>query len=368
MSLCATPFHARTAAANQANAWLTRNGFTICHSYSDPLSEALAARVRVGMADVSARWRVMLEGPHVVELLQRLITRNPVQLMPGQALKALWLNDAGGLRGCGTFARHSRESFMLHSASRDARWIASAAALFGVGMREVSADTGGLAVFGPRASAVLESAGLKLELAQLAFRRQSWRGVDIVLSRLGDHSGYEIWCAPDDALVVWDRVAAAGQAFGMAPIGAASLDILDLEAGIPRAGRDFLPAEDAAAIEPAPRTLGLDGVVDPKHVLFNGRTGWLKSVDTRRLVGIEIDSETAAPHVQLRQDRRAVGRTLSSVYSPALRRAIALAQVEEEAGRPGTALSLTLPTSLTAPMPREASAQVAALPFLGSLS
>ena len=106
----ATPFHARAAAANLENAWATRNGFTLASVYADTNDEALAARLRVAIADISWRWRVMLEGPRVLEFLAKLATQDVSRLAPGTALKALWLADGGGVRGAGVFARYGRES------------------------------------------------------------------------------------------------------------------------------------------------------------------------------------------------------------------------------------------------------------------
>jgi glycine cleavage system aminomethyltransferase T len=61
---------------------------------------------------------------------------------------------------------------------------------------------------------------------------------------------------------------------------------------------------------------------------------------------------------------RTVGHTLRSVWSPSLRRAIALAQIDVAAFAPGTKLTLTLPPSQANPELRSAEARVTALPFL----
>jgi glycine cleavage system aminomethyltransferase T len=82
------------------------------------------------------------------------------------------------------------------------------------------------------------------------------------------------------------------------------------------------------------------------------------------LVGVEIDSDRAAPHTPLTLDGRIVGHTLSSHYSPSLRRAIALARIEESAANAGARLSLTLPPGFSCPELRVVRATVAVLPFL----
>lgn len=331
--LRATPFYARVAEANKLNAWENRNGFTLASG--DP-REALAARFGAVLADVSWHGRAAICGARADEFVSRLLTRDASRLRPGEALKALWLNDAGGVRGSGTMARLGAESFVLVSAMVDFGWIADAAALYGVAVRDVTEEEGVLTLLGPTAGKVLAAAGLEADLGPLALRKFFWRGLDVTLSRLGD--GYELWCVPDDALIVWDRIVKAGRAFALCPAGQGALDILDLESGSVRPGRDFAPTRDGTTREPSPQSLGLGGLVDRDHV-FNGRAGTLVAGPEKVLAGILLDSETPAPRTVLTRVGLAVGRTLDSLVSPALRRAIALAVLDADAAAPGTVLA-----------------------------
>jgi aminomethyltransferase len=362
-----TPFHIRAAASNRDNAWVVRGGFTLSLAYDDAGDEALAARTRVGMADISWRWRTAIEGPRAGEFLARLLTRDPGKLEPGASVKALWLGDAGGVRGACAVARFGRESFQIVSAQPDRDWIAKAASAFAVEPREI-AEEGGLALIGPYARATLLAAGLDAEMEPLSFRKLFWRGLDVAVSRWGEHGGYELWCKADDAVVVWDRLMRAGAAFGIQPVGLAAMDLLDIEAGIARPGRDYAPAREAFAAMPTPPSLGLETLVDESHKGFNGREAWLRSrlTEKRRLVGLALHGDTPAPFTPLSRDGKPVGHTLTSAYSSALRHAVALAQVEVSSVQPDTALSLVLPPSRDAPELRTAAARVVSLPFLAA--
>ncbi|MBI3677146.1 MAG: aminomethyl transferase family protein [Proteobacteria bacterium] len=361
----ATPFHARTAGANPDNSWINRNGFTLSAHFGDVNAEALCARTRVAVSDISWRWRAMLEGPQAGEFLSRLATRDVAKLAPGEAQKALWLNDGGAVRGAGVFARYGRESFLLIAAAKDEDWIAAAARSFDVALRDCSLAEGGLAVTGPYAKRTLLAAGLEVELEPLAFRKLFWRGLDVTVSRWGEQNGYEIWCAADDGIIVWDRLMAAGAPFGIEAAGLTAMDVLDIEAGVARPGRDYDTASDGFAPSPTPRSLKLERLIEEEHKIFNGRAAWLAGRDseTKTIAGIEIDSETPAPFTPLTRNGDDVGRTLSACYSPVLRRAIALAQLETAAAEPGTVLSLTLPPSRDVPELRTVSARVVTLPF-----
>ncbi|MBI1328287.1 MAG: hypothetical protein GC166_00130 [Alphaproteobacteria bacterium] len=366
--ILASPFHARTASSNIQNAWTSRNGFTLATAYASASEEALAARTSVVIADISWRWRVMLQGPNVKVCLDRLLTRDVGPLEPGSSLKALWLSDGGGVRGAGAIARFGKESFLLVSAARDARWIEMTTALFGVRAHDITLEQGGISVVGPYAQHTLSAAGLDPEIEPLQFRKLFWRGLDVTLSRWGELGGYEIWCGAEDAIIVWDRIVTAGTPFNIQPAGLSALDVLDVEAGVARPLRDWMPANDGNASIPSPFTLKLERLIDDAKLDFNGRTGWIssRSIQRRTLIGLELESDIPAPHAPLFRDGQLVGHTMTSVYSPGLRRAIALALVDLDHSAVATKLTVSLPPSMEAPVPRDAAAWIGDLPFLNS--
>ncbi|MBS0273701.1 MAG: aminomethyltransferase family protein [Proteobacteria bacterium] len=362
----ATPFHGRAAMRNPCNRWTERNGSTLALDYGDAQAEALAARTNVVLADISWRWRVFLDGDLAGDCLDRLMTRRVSPLTPGQSLKALWLNDGGGVRGAGVIARYARDRFLLVSAATDAAWIVEAARQSGVSVRDATEQEGGLALIGPYAEAVLKATGLAVEVAPLGFQKLFWRGLDVTVSRWGEQKGYEIWCKADDCFALWDRLMRGGAPFGIRPGGLAAMDVLDVETGIPRPARDYLPATDGFACNPTPSALGLESLIDEKHISFNGRGAWLanRGKSQTTIVGVEIDSETPAPFATLVHLGRSAGCTLTSVCSPFLRRALALAQVEKVAAAPGTEFMLSSPLSLGSQEHRTVAARVVSLPFV----
>lgn len=366
LSVYATPFHMRAAAFNRGNVWMARNGWTLSAVYSSICEEALAARSAVVLSDITWRWRVTIEGAQAANFLARLATKNLAELSPGMAAKALWLTDGGAVRGAGLFARFGREAFALAASAPDLDWLVQGAAFFDVTVRDISAEQGGLAIIGPFATQVLRAAGLDWDLAPLAFRRLFWRGLDVTVSRWGEHGGYEIWCAADDGALVWDRLMKAGAGYGIMPAGLRAMDVLDMEGGILRPGRDYAAAVEPYAREPTATSLNLELLIDTKHSSFNGYASWAETreCETHTIAGIEIESERPAAYTPLQYDGTVVGHTLVSVYSPALRRAIALAKIEKSAAKPGTRLSLTLSPCSSAPEFRTVHACVSELPFL----
>ncbi len=323
--LRATPFHARAVEANRLNAWESRAGFTLASHYGVVEEETVAARFGAVLADISWYWRAAISGARAGELVSRFFTRNASALGVGAALDALWLNDAGAVRGAGSVIREERDGFVLVSAQEDMDWLAGAADLYDVTVRESSAQ-GVLSLVGPASARILSAAGLDANLPPLAKRRRQWRGLEVSLSRLG--MGFEIWCEADDALIVWDRLMAAGRPFALVPVGQIALDTIEFESGIMRPGREFTPARDGFAPQPSPQSLGLCALVDRTH-MFNGRSGYLAGGPDTTLWGVLLDGETPIAGTPLHHEGRAVGRTLGARYSPALQQVIAFALLDE---------------------------------------
>jgi aminomethyltransferase len=347
MNVRATPFHACTAVHNRAQAWMTRGYFTVPQFYSEPRQEALAARTSAVLVDFSAMERIRVHGTGAARLLSAACGRAVNELPIGQSCAVVWRGDGGGVRGYGTLARAGESNFALQAFAADYAWFARAAPRFEATVRDTTGERGLLLLAGPYAFGVLAAAGLE-EAARLARGGHAvftWRGITVTAARFDALGGFEIHCAIDDAAEVFDRLWRAGQWFGSMLAGQEALETLLLEAGVRLPRIDFAPARDDLATEPSPALLGLGTDAN----------------SDRLLAGVEIDSETPAPFMPLVRDGVVIGHTLRSAYSPALRRAIALAQVRAPHAAPGTTLMVrTLQTAGT----MDVSARVSALPFL----
>ncbi len=217
----------------------------------------------------------------------------------------------------------------------------------------------------PTLAKLLAALGIDPALEPLHFRQQEWRGLSFTLSRFGEHNGYEIWCEADHALYLWDRIAAAGAPFALTPAGLDAVDTLDLEAGVPRPDRDYDGAHDPQVAAPLAGELRLGALIEAEQD-FNGRAAAICWQPKRRLAVIVLDSDTPAPFASLLFGGQVVGRVLSSRWSPILRRAIALAQIDVAHATAGTRLSLILPPSREVHTQTVTTATVVDLPFLSA--
>ena len=164
-------------------------------------------------------------------------------------------------------------------------------------------------------------------------------GVPAVISRTGytGELGYEIFCHPTDAPVVWDAVWEAGQGHGLTPLGLDALDILRIEAGLIFAGAEF---DDQ--VDPFEAGIGFTVTTD-KDEDFIGRDALheRRAHPQRVLVGLDLEGNETAVHGDgVYAGRQQVGVVTSGTRSPVLKKNLALARVSVQHRDPGTALEI----------------------------
>jgi aminomethyltransferase len=346
-----TPFHERTAMQNLVNAWTIRGSFTVPAHYGDPCQEALAARFSVAMADISATEDLCIEGPRAGSFLATACNTPLADLDIGASRAVYWCAEGDGVRGYGRVSRLAEDKFLLRSADIDLGWFDCAAPRFGVSLRDATQMRGLLFITGPFALPALVAAGLEVgDLNEDRHSDYDWRGLAVTVFRCARASGYELSCAAQDAIAVFDRLMRHAPLLALRLIGEEALELLQLEAGLPLVHGDFAPAREALAREPSLASLG-----------FKARSHGDSDSVRRVLAGIAWDSDQPAPFAPVFAGGKEVGRTLRSLYSPALKCAIALAQLDPDGGAPGTVVSMM---RLESSGLMESAGRVVALPFL----
>jgi aminomethyltransferase len=342
-------FDPRTSALTRS--FVDYKGFwtPIGFAANGPIDEYWACRERAACIDLSALRKFEITGPDAETLLQLAVTRDLRRLAVGQVVYTALCHETGGMIDDGTVFRLGQQNFRLVCGD----------AYCGVWLRQLAAERGlsawcrsstdqlhNLAVQGPRSreilSAIVSTPAHQPALGELAwFRFTIGRigGAAVVVSRTGytGELGYEIWCHPDSGPAVWDAVWNAGQAYGLAPLGLAALDILRIEAGLVFAGAEFCDQTD-------PFEAGIGFTVPAsKADPFIGREALSRrrAHPQRQLVGLHIDSqETVAHGDPVFSGRTRVGVVTSAAKSPLLRAHIALARVDIACSDVGMALEI----------------------------
>ena len=183
--LMTTPFHLRTATHNGESAWRRCGKYSVAARYTNVFEEALAARISVIMADVTALPRIRICGSGAARLLSAACAVDVAALGAGEALRVMWRADGGGVRGTGVIVRVGPERFLLEGADVDIAWFERAGPRFGAKIEEGEGSRGSLYVAGPFADVMLKSCGLEA-VAKLEPYRQlvyEWHGILVVASR-----------------------------------------------------------------------------------------------------------------------------------------------------------------------------------------
>jgi aminomethyltransferase len=344
-------FHTRTSALTQSfsiagNVWAPTS-----YDQSRALTEYWTCRESVTIQDMSSLRKYDIKGPDAEKLLQLCLSRNMTKLSLNRAVYALMLSDSGAVIDDGTLFRLGDGLFRWCCGSEDSalqlKQIATEQNL-NVSIKAFSTAMPSLALQGPKSRELLQSL-IFTQPHQPALSNIKWfgftfarlhdrEGAPFMLSRTGftGELGYEIFCHEQHAEEIWDAVMAAGEAFGILPMGLDALELIRVEAGLMAAGSEFSP--DSDAIES-----GLEFAVDFSKEFFIGREALKRNQDAvrRKLVGLYIEgNETPNPGAPIYSHHVKVGVVTSAVRSPTLQREIAMARIDIEHAESGNTLEI----------------------------
>jgi aminomethyltransferase len=198
-----------------------------------------------------------------------------------------------------------------------------------VTLTNVSDNYAQIALQGPKADdilAELTSVPLK-EISYYHFGEGEVAGVPVLISRTGytGSGGFELYLPPDSAVEIWQRLMAAGQPYGLAPVGLGARDTLRLEKGYALYGHEL-------TAEISPLEAGLGWIVKLNKGAFVGRAALAAQKDAgvpRRWVGLRmIDRGIPREGYPLYSGDKQIGFVTSGTMSPSLKVGIGLALVE----------------------------------------
>jgi 4-methylaminobutanoate oxidase (formaldehyde-forming) len=173
--------------------------------------------------------------------LQRLAGNN-IDRPVGSVIYTQFLNERGGIESDLTITRLAGDRFRVITGSNfvagDVGWLRLHLPADGsVEIREVTDEWACLALWGPRARAILQAvAGDDISNRALPYmnaRSITVKGAAVLAVRVSyvGELGWELYVAPDRAGQLWDALMAAGRSFGLQPGGYKALDSLRLEKG-----------------------------------------------------------------------------------------------------------------------------------------
>lgn len=321
-------------------------GWDIPADYGDAVEEHLSVRKNAGLIDLSYKGKLMMTGQACVKFLQGLVTNDVANLGEGKGTYAAILEVKGKiLADMEIYSQQEGFLICVEPENRDKTFqllnkykIGSA-----VTIDDVTESIGLLSVHGPKVLQILSQA-LYLTIPPLtenSFCRGEFEGRWLIIARTGStgEEGYHLFHPVEGLPALWEVLWKAGEDCELAPFGLEALESLRIEAGIPRYGRDFdetvLPQEASIEKRAVSWTKGCYVGQEPvSRVYHRGRVN-------KRLVGLLLSGEEVPRKGDAlsTKDQSEAGHITSSVFSPSLKRVIALGYVKKDYWEPGTALS-----------------------------
>lgn len=227
-------------------------GFDMPIQYAGIVEEHNAVRNACGVFDVSHMGEVLVTGPEAEKYVNYIFSNDVAGLPDGGILYGMMLNHQGGVVDDLLVYKRGENHFLLvinaSNIAKDVAWIEQQAQKFDVVIKNISDETGELAVQGPEAEAALEEIlGIPCkELTFYTFKELDRNGHHLIVSRTGytGEDGFEIYSDHETTRELWDQLIKSGK---VAPCGLGCRDTLRFEVGLPLYGDEL--ADDITPVE-----------------------------------------------------------------------------------------------------------------------
>jgi folate-binding protein YgfZ len=382
-----------------------RDGWSVPESYGDVLLEYAAVREGgAGVIDLSSRGRIQVSGTEAVQFLNGLVTNDMKTLAENSWMPAAFPNVQGRLIASVRVIRLKDEgtdkeaspTFLIDTEAATHERVLKTIERFTLAgdfrVNDVTSQTAQLSVQGKKATDIARSV-LGEEAASLAINRATkvaqirtgsssdrvnaalpsdvpgnndevaahppsaatdeiTNGVTVIRASHTAEDGFDLIVNSDQASGLWEAL----QNAGARPVGYDALDMLRIEAGLPRYGVDMDETNvvtETALDDAVSYTKGCYvGQEIIARIKYRGHVAKkLSGVIFEQAVKVEVGTVIKS------SDDKEVGRITSVTDSPHLGRTIALAYLKYDYLAPGTEVKIMVGDE-------EISAQVTELPFV----
>ena len=299
------------------------------------------------LCDVAVERQVEITGPDAYKFIQLLTPRDLSKLSIGQCKYVLIVNNEGGILNDPVLLRLDENHFWLSLADSDVLfWAQGVAVNSGLNVKITEPDVSPLQLQGPTSGEIM----IKLfgdnikDLKYYWLKEFNLDGIPLIVSRTGWSSelGYELYLRDGSkGEDLYEKIMQAGKEHGLKPGHTSS--IRRIEGGM-------LSYHADADINTNPFELGLDRLVNlESKINFIGKDA-LKKIKQdgikRKQVGIEIDCKPlSGPNTTfwpVLNDQKNIGKITSAVYSPRLKKNIALAIIDIDHSNLGQKLKVKI--------------------------
>ena len=324
-----------------AKGFSTYNHMYIPRDFGDPEENFWNLINDAILCDVAVERQVQIKGPDAEKFVQMMTPRDLSSMSVGQCKYVILTNQYGGILNDPVLLKISDDCYWFSLADSDVLfWAQGLAATKKFNIDICEPDVSPLQLQGPKSREIMVDL-FGEEIASLKyywFKPFKLNGIDLIVSRTGWSSelGYEIFLLNSkDGDKLYQTIMESGQHKGLKP-GHTST--------IRRIEGAMLSYHADMDINTNPFELGLDRFIDiDKDFDFVGKEA-LKEIKgkgvSRQQVGLEIKAEPIpGPNTrfwEIKIKDNTVGKVTSAVYSPRLKKNIALAMIEKRYSKIGT--------------------------------
>lgn len=339
-------------------------GWEMPVQYTSIMDEHQVVRKAAGIFDISHMGEVLVDGPNAAVFLNHALTNDIQKLAEGQGQYTLMCNERGGtIDDLYAYRLAAQEYLLIINASRiddDVAWLQKQLAAFpgreGVKLRNVSSETGAVAVQGPRVVEFIDqcfpgasSGGTKVakasELKKNQVRKFDFAGTAVWVSRTGysGEDGFEIVSPASLIGAVWSKVLAIGHPYCLQPCGLGARDTLRTEVCYPLYGHEL--DEQTTPIEAG---VGFFVALDKPEFIGRAVLAEQKAKGApKKCVAFKMSDKSAPPrpHYPIWSTGAGaapIGEVVSGTHSPSLGIGVGMGYVKPEFAKAGTQIEIEI--------------------------
>ena len=319
------------------------NHMYIPRDFGDPVQNFWNLVNAAILCDVGVERQVEITGPDAGRFTQYLSCRDLSKCQVGQCKYVLITDQDGGIINDPILLKLAEDRYWLSIADSDViLWAKGLAVNSGMDVRIDEPDVSPVQLQGPKSRDILRAAfgDGPTKLKYYWFTEYDWDGLPLIISRTGWSSelGYEVYLqdsSNSNGDRLWEHLMEVGGPMGLHPGHTSS--IRRIEAAMLSYHADM-------NLKNNPFELGMDRLVDLDMEADFVSKAALKRIKeegvTQLFVGLEFDdpplSGSNDEHWPVVKDGKVIGRVNSAIYSPRLKKNIALAMVARQYAEIGT--------------------------------
>ncbi|MBA65827.1 MAG: glycine cleavage system protein T [Candidatus Marinimicrobia bacterium] len=278
-------------------------GYHLPITYSSIKNEHSVVRQKVGVFDVSHMAEFFISGESATRFLQNITVNDVAKLSIGQVHYSLMCNKNGGIIDDLLLYKKDNGYMMVVNAAnhqKDLEWLHKNKDNKNLSIKDISKETGLLALQGPRSRELLKKI-VNDDIKSILFyhfKNFNINGIEVLISRTGytGELGYEIYSNAKDLPVLWKYILKNGEKFGIQPVGLGCRDTLRMEMKYLLYGLD------------------IDSNINP----IEAGLGWVTKLEKKEFIGknalLNIRKNLTRKMVCIKMLERAIPRTGNAIY------------------------------------------------------